>query len=183
LPDTAEAITAHGLIAQAHLRAGRTGAATDTAELGLQLLLDKKPGAVYYAFWGIAALAETWLSIWEGRLGGAAARERAERACSLLRAFARTMPMARPRSALCDGRLAALAGRSTTAVRKLREGLGLAVQLQMPFDRALLHSELGRRLEGDAAARSRHRTTAAALLTAQGANAELERVGYAPQDP
>jgi class 3 adenylate cyclase len=178
LPDTAEGITAHGLIAQAHLHAGRRGAAIDAAELGLQLLLDRKPGAVYYAFWGVAALAETWLSIWQARLA-AAARERAERACSLLRAFARTMPMARPRSSLCDGRLAALAGRPTTAIRKLREGLDLAMKLQMPFDQALLHSELGCRLEGDAGARSQHHATAADLLAAHGANAELERSGYA----
>ncbi len=55
------------------------------------------------------------------------------------------------------------------------------MQLQMPFDQALLHSELGRRLAGDSAERSRHRGTAAALLAAHGANAELVHLGHVPQ--
>ncbi len=179
LPDTAEAITAHGLIAQAHLRAGRMGSAVDAAELGLRLLLEKKPGAVYYAFWGIAALAETWLSIWEGALAAfdrRTARRRAAQACRLLRAFGRTMPIARARAALCDGRFAALAGRPTDAARILREGLRLAARLEMAFDEALLHAELWRRLAPHALERSEHHRAAVALLRELGAEAELCRI-------
>jgi hypothetical protein len=179
LPDTAEAMTAHGLIAQAHLRAGHIGRAIDSAELGLRLLVERKPGAVYYAFWGMAALAETCLALWEANTGKRSERDhrnRAEEACRILRAFGRMIALARPRAALCDGWFAALAGRHGVAVHRLHHGMESAVRLQMPFEQALLHVELARRSNTEAE-RVHHATAAARLLKAQGATAELERFG------
>jgi hypothetical protein len=85
--------------------------------------------------------------------------------------------IARPRSALCDGRFAALAGQRKAAIRRLEIGMGLAVRMSMPFDEALLRAELVRRQDADDPTRAQHLTRAMALLEAQGARAELERIG------
>jgi hypothetical protein len=175
-PDTAESITSYGLVAMAQLRLGLTSEALRSADRGLCLLLDRKPGAVYYAFWGLAALAETWLDLWRARPREASERDlrhKASQACDLLRTFSRMIVLARPRSALCDGRREAMSGNRKTALRRLAHGLQVAAELQMPFDEALLHAEIAHLLHPGDPALPRHEARTTMLLEGLGASAEL----------
>jgi class 3 adenylate cyclase/tetratricopeptide (TPR) repeat protein len=169
---TAESMAGHGLLAQAYLRRDALEEARASAATALRLLKEKQPMSSYVPFWGLAAMTRVYLELCERGVGGqdaAGLRRQAGEACKLLRSFSRMFPLARAQAALCDAWFAALEGRHPRARRRLRQGVAIARQLQMPYDEALLHLELARRLEPSDPLRAESLSEAERLFSRSGA--------------
>jgi hypothetical protein len=103
------------------------------------------------------------LQLWE-RGSQLQDHERTIEALGRFKAFASVFPMARPRRMLLEGRLAWLRGNRSKALQSLRAALAAAEGMDMPYEAALAHVELGRRLEAADPERSSHRQAARELL-------------------
>ena len=152
-----EQIWGHGLLAVGWLRRGDPAAAWSSAVAANEASGRTAPVAVY-CFEGYGGAAEVLLALWErGEVPTPEEGERQTRAaCAALRKYAGVFSIARPRSLVCDGLLAARVGHQNRALRSVRRGLAEARRLGMPFEEALALHHLGRLLpddEGRAAAR------------------------------
>jgi len=82
---------------------------------------------------------------------------------------------------LHEGRLALIKGNSRLAVKKLVEAQRLAHDLEMPYDAATAHFELGSVEHLDSEARRAHFTQALATFTALDAVFDVERTERAAE--
>jgi hypothetical protein len=106
-------------------------------------------------------------------------RHEAKRALKALHGYARVFPIGRPRDYLWQGNFKWIGGRQAAARKLWKQGLVTAQQLGMPYDQALIHYELGRRLPTNDPARSKHLNRAGELFQQLGATFDLERVQQA----
>jgi hypothetical protein len=165
----ADEIRVHGLRAKWLLRQGRVDEARAVAAEAATWIARSSPTA-FYSFEGRTGAAEACLGLWE-RSPDPALRAMARQTCRALARFARVFPIGAPRALLCRGVYQWLAGRRSAARRSWRASLREAQRLGMPYEEALAHAELGRRL-GDVA----HRGAAEALFERLGAAWELTRL-------
>ena len=93
-----------------------------------------------------------------------------------LRTFARVFPIARPRARLWRGLILRLSGHPSRACVVWRDGLEWAGRLDMPYEQALLHLEIGRHAEVGGAAGTVHLECAGEILTRLGAASDLARL-------
>lgn len=142
-----ECVIAQGLLAAAHLAQGDTVAARAAVEAATALLQAHQPTS-YYTYPGVVWTVETWISI--AASGDTAALGRAREALAILVAFARVFPIARPRAAYLEGRLARLEGQTARAEEAMLRAIREAELLEMPGEEARALRALGRDAEADA---------------------------------
>ena len=121
-----------------------------------------------YTLEGYAGLAEVALHLFASTHSHAdddAHRSRVRRACRALQAFARVMPVAKPRALLMQGKYCAQVGSRSKAVRLWRKSLEAAEHLQMPYEQALAHFELATNAGSSESEREKHLAVSRALFT------------------
>ncbi len=110
-------------------------------------LMPQNPTGINYWI-ALAAVLDAYLTIWERAASPLAAADQAalERSLSLLKPYPSAMLLARPQANLFESRVAVLRNEPALAWRKATAALSFAMQMQMPYDEALAHEQLGRLL-------------------------------------
>jgi hypothetical protein len=169
----------HVTMARVALRQGQWLHAYQEVEQAAALLTQAGLAAPW-ALEAYAGLAEVYLTLWEmrsppGSSQGQALARAARRACHTLAAYARQMPIARPRALLQRGRYAWLRGKRRQAYRAWRAGLAAAVRFEMPYEQGLAHYEIGRHAALPDAVRQDNLRRACALFLQVEATDDLTR--------
>jgi hypothetical protein len=92
------------------------------------------------------------------------------------RRYARLFPIGRPEVLLASGNLEWHLGRRRTAIKRWRRAIAEAARLEMPYETARAHMEIGRHLAPDTSERWRHLSDAVAIFDRLGCVWELARV-------
>ena len=164
-----------GLLASTHLRLGALEAATEMADLCADRIRANIP-SVFSTVAGYAGVAEVYLARLAAKLPRAL--ERARWSMRQLALFAFSFPFGAPTHLRLRGELEAIEGKNRRAVRSLKKALVAAQRLSMPYEEALAHAALARRLPtGDPQSKSRHGEAARVLLTKLGCSSDLVRMG------
>ncbi len=163
------------LLAMAWLRKGEVARSRDLIQRALELIAGMRP-TIVSSFDGYAAAAEVCLDLWERDPGDRALEQLARSSCQSLRAYARVFPIGAPRAELAQGRYDWLRGRKAKAMRAWKLSLALGEKLDMPFDRALAHFEIGRHMVPTDPARLVHERQARAGFERLGTSYYLERL-------
>ena len=161
-----------GALALAQLRLDDLDAAQATVEAAARLQAETPPTA-FAALDGYTHIAEVYLALWERSLGDDALaitppQPQAKRAITALRAYARIYPIGRPVYWRCRGRYDWLRGKSKAAHTAWQRALTIARQLRTPYDEALTHLEIARRLPPHSPLRDKHQSQGRALLASLG---------------
>jgi tetratricopeptide (TPR) repeat protein len=146
----ADEIMAYGLLAALDLRRGDREAALVPAEKALEIMTKVTP-TIVYNLEADAAVADVYLDAWEdaSRSFGANVgeyREQARRAGASVRAFAKVFRIGESRALLAGARVAELEGDAARALRDSRRALEVAERMEMPYEAALAHRQVGRLL-------------------------------------
>ncbi len=173
-------IRTQALIALADFRQGSVEQALAAAELCLQLMTQAAPTASYL-IQHYAAVTEIYLTLWEQgqplqNFTPDHFQRAARRLGKTLRQFARTFPIGKPRAGLCLGWLHYLEGQPEKASKLWKEHLSIARELQMPYEEALLHFEIGRRAPVSDPEHADHLRLALALFQQLEAEYDVQRV-------
>lgn len=142
---TADVLRFYGTSALIYFQQGQALQAQEAIQSALRLA-QRNALAGLWTMEGFAGLAETSLRLWETAPAASEARAlaaTAQQACRTLQAFARPLPVAQPRTWLCEGWWAWLNGQRAQAQRHWQKSLSLAEQLAMPYERARAHYALG----------------------------------------
>ena len=115
--------------------------------------------------------AEVFLTLWEDRYPEEDLPDWAGKACRSLQGYAKVFPIGRPRALLLHGRCAWLSGKPQRARAAWAQSLAAAQELDMPYDEALAHFEIGHRAEVDDPARLQHLGQATAIFGKLGVDA------------
>jgi predicted ATPase/DNA-binding SARP family transcriptional activator len=185
-----DAARLHAATARVHLAAGRAGDAWQAVRTA-DRLVGPGPSFEQYALEAHAGIAEVCLALLEldGHGGSSGAGDpdpaelRATAAAALrrLRRYARTFPMAGPRALVCLGWSWWLNGRAGAARRAWARAVREAERLEMPYELARAHHEIGRHLDARERSplgldRAEHLERALAGFRAAGCSADLRRV-------
>ena len=166
--DKVSVLGSYGLLATAALRRGDHRAARQAADDGMRLIEELASPTGYYTLGGYSGVARAYLTLWE--CGDPAYRDamaaRARDACRALRRFARALPVGGPSACLHSAWAAWLSGKRAAALRTWHKALRVAGRLHMPYEQALAHLELGRRLPADDPARDTHLARADEIFAA-----------------
>lgn len=140
-------IRASALVAQVSFLRGDVDSAMEAAERALLLIVQSPPTSSWLVQ-HYAAVTEIFLSVWrtDHTTQKYDARMMARQMCKVMQRFARTFPIAQPRTALSLGQLELLEGRPEKAQKVWQAGLHAARALQMPYDEALLHFAIGQHI-------------------------------------
>jgi eukaryotic-like serine/threonine-protein kinase len=168
-----------GAHAVASLRAGDQAAAWESAARAAALLTESRP----VAYWLLEAIGRTSEALFGLLEIGApspahhrAVLARAEQVVRAGRQFARMFPIGWPLALLSAGSLAWMQGRRRRGRTQWRRALAVACRLEMPFETARAHAELGRHMPDDTGARREHLARAAAIFEQLGSRWELAMV-------
>jgi len=133
----------YALLARVRLAGKQLDLAAAAAQTATTFMPDQGLAGVW-TVGGLAALAETYLGLWERAQNGQslpiAAKDlyaAASRTCQSFHAFARIFPLGQPGAWLYQGRYDWLAQKPTRAYRAWRRSLNLAEQLGMPQEQRL----------------------------------------------
>ena len=153
----AEEVWAYALLGRAALRRRATDVARALANAAAGLL-GRVPPAAIYALGGYAAVAETYLGLWEAlpadeRAARRAMGEVARRACQSLGRFALVFPVARPAALTWRGLHAWHSGHQGLALRRWAAAAALARRQGMPYEEARARFQRGRHTPGPEGAR------------------------------
>jgi class 3 adenylate cyclase/tetratricopeptide (TPR) repeat protein len=175
--DKISMLTTHGLLAAAHLRRGDRQSAWQAAEDGMQLIEELPAPTSYYLLGGYLGVAGTYLALHEG--ADPQQRKllalRVPKACRAMGRYARTLPLGGPSACRCKGLALWLHGKRKAALRAWAKGLRLATRLEMPYEEALAHLEIGQRLPVGHPEHDAHLTRACELFTALDTPFDLDR--------
>jgi len=170
----------YGLAALLLHALGEQSQAIGASEEAMRLTASLRP--TYFAtFLGYAGPAQVFLDLWEGGHGGRYAQAQSAEALALLVRYAKVFPIGRPRHATLAGRQAWLAGKHSAALDSWRRAIGLAERLNMPYEQALAHHEIGRHLPPADAQRIAHLGAARELYSRLEAAEPLARLE--PESP
>jgi len=142
-------IRAWGVLALARLRRNEFDLALEAARMAGSEIA-KASRTNYISYQGYSGPAEVYLTLAERRAGptlrGSSAELMSESlfACKRLAKFSKTFRLSEPRTAIWRGRLLALEGRQSQAVREIRRGLARAEELALPLDIGLACFHLAR---------------------------------------
>jgi hypothetical protein len=172
----ADVIHRDGLLALAYWRAGAALPALTAARAALREIRRSR-SITYWNQQSVAGVAEVMLSIWES----APPAEREELApevrdaVSALMAYGRVFPFAKPSALLWSGVHHFLRGRRSRALGLLYEAAALAKRMGMPYERAQVCLEIGKRLERGDPRRVDSLLCARNLFARLGASLDLAR--------
>jgi tetratricopeptide (TPR) repeat protein len=176
-----EKILGTGVISVIHLRQGNIDLAYQTAERAAQLVSKQALPSLVYTFEGYAAPAQVYLAMWEHYNSPVSVA--AKRSCAALKKFAKSFAIAQPRASLYQGLYYWLKGKRSSAFKAWERGLSIARQLEMPYEEALLHYEIGRHMKHGELRRSEHLEQAVKTFERLGAVWDLSRAHYAVAVP
>lgn len=165
--DEALTIDLNGLLAIVHLRRDEPDMALAAAERAADLIAQTSPTS-YLSLPSYAAVAETYLAIWESQGSAnypAFSRSSAQQAAGALRRFGRIFPIGQPRAYLWQGLLEWLSGRQARGRKLWTKSLEVAERLNMPYALGLTHYEIGRHLPVDDPDRTNHLNQASEIFT------------------
>ena len=170
------ALGAHALAA---LRAGDVATAADSAVRTATLLADSRPVA-YWVLEAIARTSETLFGLLEtGAPSPMQRRALLAHAEAVVRVgwqYARLFPIGRPQALLAAGSVTWMRGRRRQAHARWRRALAAATRLEMPYETARAHAEIGRHTKADGRARREHLEQAAAIFGQIGSTWDLAMV-------
>ena len=173
-PDPVETLRIAAFLAVVHLRLGDTARCREWAAAGWSAAAGRHSIAAVSLVQSYWALSDVALALWE-RGEDETAPVVARRARRELRRYARLFPIGRPRALVNDGLALWLRGRPRAARRSWRAGLEAAERLDMPYEMARAHYEIGRHLpKADAACRV-HLEQASQLFASVGAEDDVAR--------
>jgi tetratricopeptide (TPR) repeat protein len=166
-------IIVDGTLALLRLREGNPGGAREAAEKALAKLSAGKPVA-HFVYFGVMAVAEVLLTLWE-RDGGvdASLAESARAARKAVDAFEKVFRFGRPAAQLWRGSEAWVAGNAPRAYEHWRRCIQRAGRKGMAYEEARARLELARHLPPDDPARQVHAQRAVELFTKLGTREEL----------
>ncbi|EDY18078.1 adenylyl cyclase class-3/4/guanylyl cyclase [Chthoniobacter flavus Ellin428] len=149
----ADEIMAYGLLAALEMRIGRFAESLPHAEKALAVMSKMTP-TIVYNLEAYAAVTEIYLKGWRMSAESDPARAdfaaKAREACACTRRFAKIFRIGEARALLLTAVENELSGNASRAIRLSREGLAVAIQLDMPYEEALAHRQLARLLpDGD----------------------------------
>lgn len=165
---------AQGLLASAWSRKGEGARALVAAEAALRAA--QHGSGAGYNFSGPIGVAEGSLAGADAGALDPRAAELAGKACKILRAYARRVPIARPAARFWQGRFDWASGRKARAARAWAASLEAAERMGLRYDAAQAHGEIGRHLPAGDAGRQRHLERAAAVFAEIGAAWDAARV-------
>jgi tetratricopeptide (TPR) repeat protein len=174
-----EHMIALGTYAVARLRSGDVVGALDSAAQATTLLWESTP----VAYWVLEAIARTSEALFEAldrsdviAAIAAVIVERTARVSRVAWRYARLFPIGRPQAFLVSGGLAWRRGQHRQAHARWRDALRVARRLEMPYETARAHAEIGRHLPPGAATRHEHLAEAASIFAQIGAEWDLAAV-------
>lgn len=173
-----EIILIYGCLGLVHLRLGRRESGLEAAGRSLRVMRASET-ITNWSFEGIACTAKAFIEAWRSSpaTDRATVRRHARQACAQLRAFARIIPVARPRYLLLRGQAAFLDGDAAGAYRYWLKSLAAAEKLDMPYEQARALDQLGNHPGADSAAESANQLKRAAEIYARlGAAHDLAHV-------
>ncbi|MSQ81865.1 MAG: adenylate/guanylate cyclase domain-containing protein [Myxococcales bacterium] len=143
-----EVLWGNAIEALARMRRGDRQGAEDLADTLLPYI--KKRPVAYWVQHALAAVAETYLLMWQSAPKGdpsvARLRQKAEIGCLAMRRFGGAFPFGKPQALLWDGVLAQLSGNSAKATQLWKSCIEIADRQHMPWESALAKREIGRHL-------------------------------------
>ncbi len=182
--DPFEAIWAHGLQATAYWRTGQSDKVEPALEQAMQLITNTSP-SISFNLEGYASVANISLELWQSSTHHSSKTKTyqllAQQACQALHHHAQLFPISKPHALRAIGLYHWLEGQSVKAFELWQESLSVAENLNMPYQQALTHYELGRHLQKQDPARQTHITRAIILFTQVGATYDLERIWHLAQ--
>ncbi len=168
------------MMGQAHWCQGEKEEARKNAEMGLVLINQISP-STSILFDAYANVAEVCIALWEEAILSGSDIEAKElksnalQASQALRKYASTFPISQPRAWLYRGVCHWLQGQRRRARRAWRKSLEHADKVDMPYEKALAHYEIGQLLPVHDAQRQEHLTQAINLFTQLDAAYDLQR--------
>jgi tetratricopeptide (TPR) repeat protein len=175
--DEALQIDLYGLLALVHLRQAEPDLALVAANKALTLMAETMPTS-YLSLPAYAAVAETYLSLWETHPHNPPPtfkRRSLRQACRALRSYARVFPIGKPQAYLWRGLFEQQSGRRFLAKRLWAKSLAAAERLEMTYPQGLAHYQIGRHLPCDHPDRVRHLRRAVDIFAQLGATYDLEQ--------
>jgi hypothetical protein len=182
---SADKINSYGIMALLYWRLGQREAAQSAVEAGLHWIARSSPtgfGMVH----GYSDVAEVCLALWEAEdglgvrdwgLGSQNPKSNALQAFKALHRYARAFPIGQPRAWLWQGWYEWLSGRRGRAKAAWRKSRAAAERLAMPYDQALVLSEMGRHLPAADPDRQIYLIRAAEIFNQLQAAYDLRRLG------
>jgi class 3 adenylate cyclase/tetratricopeptide (TPR) repeat protein len=143
-------ILSQGMLATSRFRQGQFDQAQKAADTAARLLAQASI-PVFTSLDTYSTVAQVYLGLWEQSQAEAESfqmKELAGQACRSLQRFARTYPIAQPRSWLWQGLYRWLDNKPNQARLSWRKSLSAAQKLTMPYDEALAYYEMGRHSRG-----------------------------------
>jgi tetratricopeptide (TPR) repeat protein len=175
LVDKPMKIGVQGLRAATYLRRGAYQSALEAAKQTVDMAAKSMPSS-YGVLSGYANPAEVYLTLWETSHPQPGLDTLARQACKLARGFARIFPIGRPRALLWGGLYEWLAGKPVRAHKAWLESLAVARSLEMAYDEALAHYEIGRHTAAGDPARQEHLARAGEIFERLGSAYDQARV-------
>ncbi|MDP8987184.1 MAG: AAA family ATPase [Actinomycetota bacterium] len=173
-PDPVDTLRIEALLAVVHLRRGDPGRCREWVAAAWRAAGVRRSVAAVALLQPYWALSDAALALWE-RGEDETAPVLARRARRELRRYARLFPIGRPRALVNGGLALWLGGRTRAARRSWRAGLKAAERLQMPYEAARAHYEIGRHLPEADPARRLHLEQASQLFAGLGAEDDVAR--------
>ncbi|MDQ3978319.1 MAG: hypothetical protein M3314_02040, partial [Actinomycetota bacterium] len=172
--DPIDFLRVEAALAIVHLRRGDLALAREATMAGWKAVEARPSVAAVGLLQSYWQLSDTALALWE-RTDDPASRDLARQIGRELRRGTRLFPVGRPRAKVNKGLGLWLAGRRSAARRSWRAGLKAAERLQMPYEAARAHYEIGRHLGEAEPARRFHLERAAELFRDLGAEDDAAR--------
>ncbi len=101
--------------------------------------------ASFFTLPGYLSTADAYLGLWEADPNSTEAQSRSKSVVDGLGRFARTFAIGRPGHALLAGLFDYLSGKPANARKRWEKGITIAEELDLPYELARLHLEMGRR--------------------------------------
>lgn len=180
-PELPSELLCFGLTALVHLHEGDLASAEGAADQALDRMERRSSPTIFSVGDGHAAVAKVYLTLWERASGlrpGAvkSLSERAGRALSALRRFARVFPIGQPDVRLTSGRIDLLRGNESRAAQHFRCAAESAHALSMPYEEATARLLLARLQGQDEQERNSHLPAARRAFERLGCIHDLRRI-------
>lgn len=148
-------------------RRGESAVARENATAAAQVTSSLSP-TTFFLFEGFVAPTEVALALWEARQASGQAGDLpalAKSALGGLKTFVATFPIGKPRYLLAQGLADWLAGQPGSARANWQAALALAETMDMPYEQALAHYQMGRHADGSDPERAMHLERAATIFS------------------
>lgn len=168
----------YGLNALALLRHGQHIPARQSADKAINLISKSRPIS-YSLVYAYAAVAETYLTLWEieqskNKNQISELNEISRQACQSLHKFSQIFPIGQPNDWICQGWYNWLKGDKARAYKAWRRAIAAAERLSMPYERGRAHYEIRR--HGIGFEQKKHLACARELFTTLGAEYNLKLI-------